>query len=71
MDFLSSTFSSGRIDFEEASFSGGRLHFGHARFEGARVDLLAHFTDCPVIFDDATFADGSDVSQVIGNTPAA
>ncbi|MFE1553161.1 pentapeptide repeat-containing protein [Streptomyces sp. NPDC058718] len=68
--FLSSTFSGGGIDFEEASFSGGQLHFGQARFEGTRVDLRAHFTDCPLIFEDASFADGDDLRQVIGNTPA-
>ncbi|MFB7030507.1 MULTISPECIES: pentapeptide repeat-containing protein [unclassified Streptomyces] len=61
--FLHSTFSSGRIDFEEASFSGGQLHFGYAHFEGTRVDLTAHFTDCPVVFTDATFTDGNDLSQ--------
>ncbi|MCD2468602.1 pentapeptide repeat-containing protein [Streptomyces sp. MBT42] len=66
--FVSSTFSSGRIDFEEASFTDGQLHFGHARFEGTRIDLLAHFSDCTVTFDNATFTNGNDLSQVIGST---
>ncbi|MER7908867.1 pentapeptide repeat-containing protein [Streptomyces sp. NPDC096068] len=68
--FLHSTFSGGRIDFEEASFSGGQLHFGYARFAGTRVDLTAHFTDCPVVFTDATFTDGNDLRQTIRGTSA-
>jgi uncharacterized protein YjbI with pentapeptide repeats len=68
--FTFSTFTSGRIDFEEASFSGGQLHFGHAHFGGTTVDLQAHFSDCTVTFDSATFSNGTDISQVIGNAPA-
>ncbi|MFJ7961348.1 pentapeptide repeat-containing protein [Streptomyces sp. NPDC096319] len=69
--FVSSTFRSGRIDFQDAAFSGGQLHFGQARFGGALVGLLAHFTDCPVIFEGATFADVSDLGRMTAGAPTA